>query len=84
MREFHFRCTIISHFNYAIDIGDRMKDRGMSWTIKGAQHMGKAMVANGELSKWCGNNPPESGRQGLSFDVFDSQYSTLNTPHSKR
>ena len=40
---------------------DRMKDRGMSWTVKGAQHMGKAtqkaiqkaiqLVANGELGK---------------------------------
>ena len=62
--------------------GDRMKDRGMSWTIKGAQHMGKAiqLVANGELGMWCGNNPPESGRQKLSFDVFDSQQTTQNTP----
>lgn len=61
---------------------DRMKDRGMSWTIKGAQHMGKAiqLVANGELGKWCDNNPPKSGRQKLSFDVFDSQQTTQNTP----
>ena len=60
---------------------DRMKDRGMSWTIKGAQHMGKAiqLVANGELGKWCGANPAESARQELSFDVFDSQYTTQNT-----
>jgi hypothetical protein len=75
--------------------GDRMKDRGMSWTIKGAQHMGKAiqLVASGELGKWCGNNPPESGRQKLSFDVFDSQHTThtvrgslpaLNGPHASR
>lgn len=60
---------------------DRMKDRGMSWTIKGAQHMGKAiqLVANDELGKWCGANPAESDRQKLSFDVFDSQYTTRNT-----
>ena len=32
---------------------DRMKDRGMSWTIRGAQHMGKAieLAFNGELGK---------------------------------
>ena len=64
---------------------DRMKDRGMSWTVKGAQHMGKAiqkaiqLVANGELGKWCGANPTESDRQELSFDVFDSQHITRNT-----
>jgi len=60
---------------------DRMKDRGMSWTIKGAQHMGKAiqLVANGELGKWCGANPAESATQELSFHVLDSQYDTRNT-----
>ena len=59
---------------------DRMKDRGMSWTIKGAQHMGKGsqLVANGELGKWCGANPAESATQELSFHVFDSQYATPN------
>ena len=38
---------------------DHMKDRDMSWTVKDAQHMGKAiqLVANGELGKWCGANP---------------------------
>ena len=38
---------------------DRMKDRGMSWTISGAQHMGKAIQLsfNGELAKWCGRSP---------------------------
>ena len=60
--------------NEANLFSDRMKDRGMSWTIKGAQHMGKAieLVYNGELSEWCGapvasDNQPQS----LCFHVFD-------------
>jgi hypothetical protein len=55
--------------------GDRMKDRGMSWTISGAVHMGKGiqLVFNGELAKWCGREPPDSGvrKSTLSFDLFD-------------
>ena len=54
---------------------DRMKDRGMSWTIKGAQHMGKAiqLIANGELSDWCGRKPAntEMRYSSLSFHLFD-------------
>ena len=57
---------------------DRMKDRGMSWTIKGAQHMGKAIQLsfNGELGMWCGRRPLDSDTSSqmgiaLSFDLFD-------------
>ena len=72
--------------------GDRMKDRGMSWTIKGAQHMGKAiqLVANDELVRWCGSSLPKPGKQQLSFDMFDSQHTVggaipaLNGPHASR
>jgi len=53
---------------------DRMKDRGMSWTISGAQRMGKAMelTRNGELSNWVGCRPTLDKRedQSLSFDIF--------------
>jgi hypothetical protein len=54
---------------------DRMKDRGMSWTISGAQHMGKAiqLAFNGELAKWCGGRLLDSDtpERTLSFDLFD-------------
>ena len=38
---------------------DRMKKRGLSWTIKGAQRMGKAieLAFNEELARWCGRKP---------------------------
>ena len=55
-------------------IADRMKDRGMSWTIHGAQGMGKAieLVYNGELSNWCGRNPLKERDcvNSFSFDLF--------------
>ena len=75
---------------------DRMKDRGMSWTIKGAQHMGKAiqLVANGELRKWCGRRALESGKRknNPSFDLFEWQSGSetraslpaLEGPHASR
>ena len=53
---------------------DRMKDRGMSWTICGSQRMGKAieLAKNGELGNWIGRRPVLSrvGDQTLSFDLF--------------
>ena len=60
---------------------DRMKDRGMSWTMKGARNMGKAIQLsfNGELGKWCGDRPTDSGKysgkqqERPSFDLFESQ-----------
>lgn len=75
---------------------DRMKDRGMSWTISGAQHMGKAiqLAFNGELAKYCGRKPLDSGTQGsaLSFDLFDqldgygkrTALPALEGPHASR
>ena len=53
---------------------DRMKDRGMSWTIAGAVHMGKAiqLVANGDLKRWCGGKTPQPQGSALSFDLFES------------
>ena len=61
--------------NEANLFADRMKDRGMSWTIPGAIHMGKAiqLAFNGELAKWCGREPLDSGvwKSTLSFDLFD-------------
>lgn len=54
---------------------DRMKKRGLSWTIKGAQRMGKAieLVSNKELAHWCGRKPsvPELQKDSPSFDLFD-------------
>lgn len=73
---------------------DRMKKRGISWTIKGAQHMGKAiqLVANGDLKDYCGRKPPHMRKHEaeLSFDLFDSGDGTrasvpaLYGPHAAR
>lgn len=53
---------------------DRMKDRGMSWTIIGAHHMGKAiqLAYNGNLRHWCGGKTldSEARSDGLSFSLF--------------
>jgi len=53
----------------------RMKKLGMSWTIKGAQRMGKTIQLSfhGELANWCGRKPANAGKQdsGLSFDLFE-------------
>ncbi len=53
----------------------------MSWTIKGAQNMGKAiqLSLNGELGKWCGARSSDSGehsgkqQERPSFDLLESQ-----------
>jgi len=75
---------------------DRMKDRGMSWTIRGAQHMGKAiqLAFNGELADWCGRVPPSSRTCDvpLSFDLFDeldgngerTAFPATQGPHASR
>lgn len=73
---------------------DRMKKRGLSWTIAGAQHMGKAiqLVANGELGNWCGRKPPDvrEWEDRPSFDLFDprDEYAApipaLTGPHAAR
>jgi hypothetical protein len=53
---------------------DRMKDRGMSWRISGAQRMGKAIELshNGELNNWVGRRPAlvRGEEQSLNFDLF--------------
>ena len=67
---------------------DRMKDRGMSWSI----NMGKAieLAFNGELGKWCGGRPSDSGkgRSNQSFDLFLCHNRTaipaLGSPHASR
>jgi len=75
---------------------DRMKKRGLSWTIKGAQRMGKAieLAFNEELANWCGRKPsvPEIQKDDLSFDLFHQQDSHGNRaalpategPHASR
>ena len=79
-------------------LSKEMKDRGMSWTIKGAQRMGKAielvieLVSNGELKQWCGNRLPDSRKPSLSFDLFQSKADwrsraslpVLEGPHASR
>ena len=61
--------------NEAHQFADRMKDRGMSWAIAGAVHMGKAiqLAFNGELRNWSGRKPLSSvlKKSTLSFDLFD-------------
>ena len=51
-----------------------MKDRGMSWTIKGSQRMGKAieLSRNGELNNYVGlrSSLDRIEKQTLSFDLF--------------
>ncbi len=75
---------------------DRMKDRGMSWTISGAHHMGKAiqLVHNGDLRQWCGGKRPDGEVRdaGLSFALFQELDSSgtrgglpaLEGPHASR
>jgi hypothetical protein len=48
-------------------VANRMKKRGMSWTIAGAQRMAKViqLAANNEVSRWCGRPPPEWGKERL-------------------
>ncbi len=53
---------------------DRMKDRGMSWRISGAQRMGKAieLSRNGELGNFVGRRPTQERHveESLNFDLF--------------
>jgi hypothetical protein len=75
---------------------DRMKDRGMSWTIPGAHHMGKAiqLAYNGDLKHWSGGKPPgaEVRRAGHSFALFQEldndgvrgMLPALGGPHASR
>jgi len=72
---------------------NRMKKRGMSWTIKGAQRMGKViqLAFNGNLRDWCGRKFPESRKFRPSFDLFHGKGSSdiaslpaLESSHASR
>jgi len=72
---------------------NRMKKRGMSWTISGAQHMGKAieLAFNDNLWNWCGRKSPESRNFKPSFELFDQKgfsdkasLPALEGPHASR
>jgi hypothetical protein len=54
---------------------NRMKKRGMSWTIKGANRMGKAiqLAYNGNLKDLCSRKLPESRKLKPSFDLFEHE-----------
>ncbi len=70
-------------------LSKEMKDRGMSWTIKGAQRMGKAIQLsfNGDLGKWWGARPSGSGertrkqQEHPSFDLLESQSDSFARGH---
>jgi hypothetical protein len=57
---------------------NRVKKRGMSWTIKGVERMGKVIQlrANGELGRWCGRSKPSlrpsAEESGLSWSLFEA------------
>jgi hypothetical protein len=72
---------------------NRMKKRGMSWTISGAQRMGKAiqLAFNGNLPDWCRRKTPESRTFRPSFDLFERKGSSdiaslpaLESSHASR
>ena len=72
---------------------NRMKKRGMSWTMEGANRMGKAiqMAFNGNLRDWCGRKSPESRNFKPSFELFDQKglgdrasLPALEGPHASR
>ena len=72
---------------------NRMKKRGMSWTIPGARRMGKAieLAFNGNLRNWCGRKLPESTNFKPSFELFDrkgfsdrASLPALEGPHASR
>ena len=72
----------------------RMKKLGMSWTIPGAQRMGKAIQLSfdGELSDWCGREPPNVVKEDIGFSLFDeldgsgnrTALPALEGPHASR
>jgi hypothetical protein len=72
---------------------NRMKKRGMSWTISGAQRMGKTiqLAFNGNLRDWCKSKAPESRKFRPSFDLFERKRSSdiaslpaLESSHASR
>ena len=80
-------------------IANRMKKRGMSWTIRGAHRMSKViqLERNGELSELCSSRrrcvrretePPPRQRGAVSWtrvsDWAETSVPALNGPHSSR
>ena len=72
---------------------NRMKKRGLSWTISGAQKMGKGiqLTYHGEWGPWCNRDIPKPTVQKgfLSFDLFDeldrkASLPVLEGPHASR
>jgi len=72
---------------------NRMKKRGLSWTISGAQKMGKGiqLTYHGEWGPWCNRDIPKPTVQKgfLSFDIFDesdrrASLPALEGPHASR
>ena len=79
---------------------NRMKKRGMSWTIRGAQRMGKViqLERNGELARFCHRprrrvrretiHPPHRHRQAASrtpkIEWLDMPLPAMSGPHSSR
>lgn len=72
---------------------NRMKKRGFSWTISGAQKMGKGiqLTYHGEWGPWCNRDIPKpTVEKGfLSFDLFDksdreASLPVLEGPHASR
>ena len=63
---------------------NRMKKRGMSWTISGAQKMGKGiqLTYHGEWGPWCNRDIPKPTveKEFLSFDLFDESDSKASLP----
>jgi hypothetical protein len=73
-------------------LSKEMKDRGMIWSIKGAQHISKAieLYSNGQLGKWCGSilSVAGKGRSNLPFATFQTHNTkaipALESPHASR
>jgi hypothetical protein len=77
---------------------NRMKKRGLSWTIKGALRMNKAiqLAANGEVKLFCGRPTPDLERQstrplqasqvrsGKSQNWLQASLPALVGPHASR
>lgn len=63
---------------------NRMKKRGLSWTISGAQKMGKGvqLTYNGEWTPWCKRDIPKPTEQKgfLSFDLFHESDKKASLP----
>ena len=79
---------------------NRMKKRGMSWTVRGANRMGKViqLSRNGELGRYCRRRPTyvpvrrerrpqrrdRSASRARSSDWAEASAPSLSGPHSSR